>query len=124
LRGPFLEALHAHGSSEKLAVLQSKFAAYLSWSQPFIHHLVAGLDPYVRNVIACNRTENLDRFPVREVIRFPDRYLFEPRLAVLAAAHVKRQVRAELIHAHFFGQSSFATRASGLPFSVRRYSSS
>jgi glycosyltransferase involved in cell wall biosynthesis len=85
----------------RLAVLQSKFAAYLSWSQPFIHHLVTGLDPYVRNIIACNRTENLDRFPVREVIRFPDRYLFEPRLAVLAAAHVKKRFTPDVIHAHF-----------------------
>ena len=47
---------------------------------------MTGLDPYVRNIIACNRTENLDRFPVKEVIRFPDRYLYEPRLAVLVAA--------------------------------------
>lgn|GEM_PF-643302 len=86
---------------ERLAVLQSKFAAYLSWSQPFIHHLVNGLDPHVRNIIACNRTENLDRFPVKEVIRFPDRYLYEPRLAVVAAAHIQRTVQPDLIHAHF-----------------------
>ena len=85
----------------RLAVLQSKFAAYLSWSQPFIHHLVTGLDPHVRNIIACNRTENLDRFPVSEVIRFPDRYLFEPRLAVLAAAHMKKRFNPDVIHAHF-----------------------
>jgi colanic acid/amylovoran biosynthesis glycosyltransferase len=91
----------ANGSEPRLAVLQSKFAAYLSWSQPFIHHLVTGLDPYVRNIIACNRTENLDRFPVKEVIRFPDRYLFEPRLAVLAAANVKKRFSPDLIHAHF-----------------------
>lgn len=89
------------GDAPRLAVLQSKFAAYLAWSQPFIHHLVTGLDPYVRNIIACNRTENLDRFPVREVIRFPDRYLFEPRLAVLAAAHVKKRFAPNVIHAHF-----------------------
>jgi glycosyltransferase involved in cell wall biosynthesis len=82
-------------------VLQSKFAAYLSWSQPFIHHLITGLDPYVRNIIACNRTENLDRFPVKEVIRFPDRYLFEPRLAVLAATTVKKRCAPDVIHAHF-----------------------
>jgi glycosyltransferase involved in cell wall biosynthesis len=92
---------HAGGESSRLAVLQSKFAAYLSWSQPFIHHLVTGLDPHVRNIIACNRTENLDRFPVKEVIRFPDRYLYEPRLAVVAAAHVQKTVQPDLIHAHF-----------------------
>lgn len=92
---------HDGGEHDKLAVLQSKFAAYLSWSQPFIHHLVTGLDPYVRNIIACNRTENLDRFPVKEVVRFPDRYLYEPRLAVVAAAHVQATFRPDLIHAHF-----------------------
>jgi glycosyltransferase involved in cell wall biosynthesis len=91
----------ARGEEPKLAILQSKFAAYLSWSQPFIHHLLAGLDPYVRNIVACNRTENLDRFPVKEVIRFPDRYLFEPRLAVLAAAHMKKRFTPDVIHAHF-----------------------
>jgi glycosyltransferase involved in cell wall biosynthesis len=95
------EPRNARGSEPRLAILQSKFAAYLSWSQPFIHHLVTGLDPYVRNIVACNRTENLDRFPVREVIRFPDRYLFEPRLAVLAAAHVKSRFAPDVIHAHF-----------------------
>jgi glycosyltransferase involved in cell wall biosynthesis len=92
---------HAGGESARLAVLQSKFAAYLSWSQPFIHHLVTALDPHVRNIIACNRTENLDRFPVKEVIRFPDRYLYEPRLAVVAAAHVQKTFQPDLIHAHF-----------------------
>lgn len=92
---------HAGGESARLAVLQSKFAAYLSWSQPFIHHLVTGLDPHVRNIIACNRTENLDRFPVKEVIRFPDRYLYEPRLAVVAAAHMQKTFHPDLIHAHF-----------------------
>ena len=91
----------AGGGSARLAVLQSKFAAYLSWSQPFIHHLVTALDPHVRNIIACNRTENLDRFPVKEVIRFPDRYLYEPRLAVVAAAHVQKTFQPDLIHAHF-----------------------
>lgn len=82
-------------------MLQSKFAAYLSWSQPFIHHLITGLDPHVRNIIACNRTENLDRFPVKEVIRFPDRYLFEPRLAVLAATNLRKRFAPDVIHAHF-----------------------
>jgi glycosyltransferase involved in cell wall biosynthesis len=98
---PLSESESARGGEPKLAVLQSKFAAYLSWSQPFIHQLLAGLDPYVRNIVACNRTENLDRFPVKEVIRFPDRYLFEPRLAVLAAAHVKSRLAPDVIHAHF-----------------------
>jgi hypothetical protein len=98
---PLPESTSARAPEPRLTILQSKFAAYLSWSQPFIHHLVMGLDPYVRNIVACNRTENLDRFPVKEVIRFPDRYLFEPRLAVLAAAHVKSRFAPDVIHAHF-----------------------
>jgi len=101
VRGPLADPDAPRAEEPKLAILQSKFAAYLSWSQPFIHHLLTGLDPYVRNIVACNRTENLDRFPVKEVIRFPDRYLFEPRLAVLAAAHLKKRVTPDVIHAHF-----------------------
>ena len=88
-------------ADKRLTILQSKFAAYLSWSQPFIHHLIRGLDPFVNNVIACNRVENLERFPIGDHIRFPNRYLVEPRLAVLAAQHVKRIFEPDLIHAHF-----------------------
>jgi colanic acid/amylovoran biosynthesis glycosyltransferase len=85
----------------KLTILQSKFAAYLSWSQPFIHHLLTGVGEHVHNVVACNRTENLARFPVDDVIRIPDRYLLEPRLGVLAAQYVKKTWSPDLIHAHF-----------------------
>ena len=101
MRGPLAATQEPRVAEPRLAVLQCKFAAYLSWSQPFIHHLITGLDPYVRNIIACNRTENLDRFPVKEVIRFPDRYLFEPRLAVLAATNLRKRFAPDLIHAHF-----------------------
>ena len=85
----------------RLTVLQSKFAAYLSWSQPFLHHLLAGVGEHVHNVVTCNRTENLDRFPVKDVIRIPDRYLLEPRLGVLAAQYAKETWDPDLIHAHF-----------------------
>jgi colanic acid/amylovoran biosynthesis glycosyltransferase len=85
----------------KLTVLQSKFAAYLSWSQPFLHHLLTGVGEHVHNVVTCNRTENLARFPVKDVIRIPDRYLLEPRLAVLAAQYAKKTWNPDLIHAHF-----------------------
>jgi hypothetical protein len=86
---------------ERLTVLQCKFSAYLSWSQPFIHNLVTGVGRYVDNVVVCNRTENLDRFRVPQVVRFPVRYTTEPRLALLAAAHLERAHRPDLIHAHF-----------------------
>jgi colanic acid/amylovoran biosynthesis glycosyltransferase len=82
-------------------VLQAKFAAYLSWSQPFLHALLSHLDPHVRNVVLCNRTENLHLFPVRHVERLPNRYLVRPRLAVLAASYLRRAWAPDLIHAHF-----------------------
>ena len=88
-------------SEKRLTVLQSKFAAYLSWSQPFLHHLLTGVGEHVHNVVTCNRTENLDRFPVDDVIRIPDRYLLEPRLGVLAAQYAKNTWDPDLIHAHF-----------------------
>jgi len=88
-------------AAPRLTVLQAKFSAYLSWSQPFLHALLSGLDPYVRNVILCNRTENLDRFPVRRVERLPNRYLAKPRLAVLSARYLRRTWNPDLIHAHF-----------------------
>lgn len=85
----------------RLTVLQAKFAAYLSWSQPFLHALISGLDERVGNVIICNRTENLARFPVRSVERIPTRYLVKPRLGVLAASYLRRTWRPDLMHAHF-----------------------
>jgi glycosyltransferase involved in cell wall biosynthesis len=87
--------------AQRLTVLQAKFAAWLSWSQPFLHALVSGLDPHVRNVVLCNRTENLKRFPVRHVERLPTRYLVTPRLAVLAASYLRRTWQPDLLHAHF-----------------------
>jgi glycosyltransferase involved in cell wall biosynthesis len=85
----------------RLTVLQCKFSAYLSWSQPFIHGLLAGVGRDVRNVVLCYRTENLDRFPVEELVRLRARYLTEPRLAPQAADHLRERYRPHLIHAHF-----------------------
>ncbi|MAE95149.1 MAG: hypothetical protein CL910_10855 [Deltaproteobacteria bacterium] len=89
------------GAGPPLTVLQAKFAAYLSWSQPFLHALISGLDERVGNVIVCNRTENLGRFPVRNVERIPTRYLVKPRLGVLAASYLRRTWRPDVMHAHF-----------------------
>lgn len=89
------------GSCDRLTVLQAKFAAYLSWSQPFIHNLVSGVGEHVRNVVICNRTENPDRFPTPSIVRLKTRYLMNPALAVLAAAYVQRAWKPHVIHAHF-----------------------
>jgi glycosyltransferase involved in cell wall biosynthesis len=85
----------------RLTVLQAKFGAWLAWSQPFIHDLVTGVGRSVDNVVVCNRTENLERFPAPRLVRLPVRYVTEPRLALLAAAHLRRAWRPDLIHAHF-----------------------
>jgi colanic acid/amylovoran biosynthesis glycosyltransferase len=95
------ETCARYAEGPRLTVLQAKFSAYLSWSQPFLHALLSNLEPKVRNVILCNRTENLDRFPVRHVERLPNRYLAKPRLAVLAASYLRRTWAPDLIHAHF-----------------------
>ena len=97
-----LDAMDARDASgQQLTVLQAKFSAYLSWSQPFLHSLISRLDDHVRNVIVCNRTENLNRFPVNHVERLPTRYLVEPRLGVLAASYLRRTWQPDVMHAHF-----------------------
>jgi len=87
--------------TDRLTVLQCKFSAYLSWSQPFIHKLLAGVGEEVRNVVLCYRTEHLDRFPVKDLVRLRARYLTEPRLAPQAADYLRDRYRPDLIHAHF-----------------------
>jgi glycosyltransferase involved in cell wall biosynthesis len=85
----------------RLTVLQCKFSVYLSWSQPFIHKLLAAVGDEVRNVILCYRTQHLDRFPVEELVRLRARYLTEPRLAPQAADYLRERYQPDLIHAHF-----------------------
>jgi len=82
-------------------VLQAKFQAWLSWSQPFLHDLVTGLDASFRNVVVCTRAENLERFPVRHLVRLPAHALVQPSHALLAAARLQRDWSPRLIHAHF-----------------------
>lgn len=82
-------------------VLHGKFATYLNWSQPFIHDLITGLAPRVRNVVLCNRTENLDRFPTETIRCIDRRCLREPFHALLAAQEIQRDLRPDLLHAHF-----------------------
>ncbi len=85
----------------RLTVLHGKFAAYLAWSQPFIHHLIVGLERTVDNVVICNRTENLDRFPLPRIQRIDRRYLTEPTRAVVAANHLRLTYHPDVMHAHF-----------------------
>ncbi len=99
--GPGLATSGRNQGAPRLTVLQAKFAAYLSWSQPFLHALISGLDEHVNNVVLCNRTENLNRFPVPNVERVPTRYLVKPRLGVLAASYLRRTWRPDVMHAHF-----------------------
>lgn len=91
----------AASDQRRLTVLQCKFSAYLSWSQPFIHRLLAGVGDDVHNVVVCYRTENLDRFPVEDLVRLRARYLTEPRLAPQASDYLRERYRPDLIHAHF-----------------------
>jgi glycosyltransferase involved in cell wall biosynthesis len=91
----------AASDPRRLTVLQCKFSAYLSWSQPFIHKLFAGVGDDVHNVVVCYRTEHLDRFPVEDLVRLRARYLTEPRLAPQASDYLRERYRPDLIHAHF-----------------------
>ncbi len=86
--------------SRKPTVLQAKFGSWLSWSQPFVHRLVVGLDAHARNIVLCNRTENMHRFPVREICRVPTRYLIDP-LRALRTAQGLRRFQPDVMHAHF-----------------------
>ena len=92
--------MNSETGGERLNVLQCKFSAYLSWSQPFIHKLLEAVGEEVRNVVLCYRTENLDRFPVEDLVRIRARHLTEPRLAPQAADYLRERYRPDLIHAH------------------------
>jgi len=91
----------AASDQQRLTVLQCKFSAYLSWSQPFIHELLSGVGEHVHNVVLCYRTENLERFPVEDLVRLRARHLTEPRLAPQASDYLRKRYRPDLIHAHF-----------------------
>jgi len=85
----------------RLTVIQGKFAAYLSWSQPFIHQLISALGEHLTNVVVCNRTENLDRFPTENIVRFKTRYLVNPTFSVLASSYLLKAWKPQVMHAHF-----------------------
>jgi colanic acid/amylovoran biosynthesis glycosyltransferase len=87
--------------ARELTILHGKFEAYLSWSQPFLHDLIAGLDAHVRNVVLCSRVENLDRFPIAHLCRVAHENLISPARALLTAARLQRDWRPHVLHAHF-----------------------
>lgn len=84
-----------------LTVYQGKLAIYLAWSQPFIYRLLKGLQPHVRQVVLCQRTENLDRFPMPHVERLSIRALFSAPHARRAAARLQEKHHGHVLHAHF-----------------------
>jgi len=94
VRGP-------EGDVRPLCVLHGKFEAYLSWSQPFLHDLIAGLDRHVRNVVLCSRVENLDLFPVAHLCRIAHDHLVSPARALLTSARLQREWQPRVMHAHF-----------------------
>ena len=70
--------------SERL-VLHTKFAAYLGWSQPFLHRLITGLEPSAPGAVLCNRRENRERFPLARHACASTQSLIRPAGAALLA---------------------------------------
>jgi len=87
--------------TDKPIVYQAKTAAFLSWSQPFIYRLIKGVETDVQNVIVCQRTENLDRFPVDAFETLSARILMSPTRAFMAAKRIQETHGGHVIHAHF-----------------------
>ena len=82
-------------------VLHAKFAAYLGWSQPFLHRLLAGLEPEVPGAVLCNRRENRERFPLPRYACATSQALIRPAGAALLAEVLQRAWQPWLLHAHF-----------------------
>jgi glycosyltransferase involved in cell wall biosynthesis len=81
--------------------MHGTFSTYLTWSQPFLHRLLAGLAPHVDNVVLCGRIENLEHFPLRHVIPVRSRSLLQPSEAMIPAAALQRAWRPDVLHGHF-----------------------
>ncbi len=82
-------------------VLHAKFAAYLGWSQPFLHHLVAGLSERYPCAVLTGRRENADRFPLDDYLCVSRKWLLHPSSTWLVATHLERSFAPNLLHAHF-----------------------
>jgi glycosyltransferase involved in cell wall biosynthesis len=83
------------------SVLHGKFSSWLPWHQPFLADLLAGLDGSFRNVVLCNRTENLERFPRPEIVCRKSRALLQPAAAAICAADLHARFAPALLHGHF-----------------------
>jgi glycosyltransferase involved in cell wall biosynthesis len=84
----------------RLTVLHGIFSTYLSWSQPFIYRLLTGLSAHVQNVVICGRTENLEHYPLPNVVTLRARNLLQPAHALVPAASLARAWRPDVIHGH------------------------
>lgn len=82
-------------------VLHGKFSSWLPWHQPFLADLLAGLDASFRNVVLCNRAENLERFPRADVVLRKSRALLQPAAAAICAADLRARYAPALLHGHF-----------------------
>ncbi|MCP3987169.1 MAG: glycosyltransferase family 4 protein [bacterium] len=89
------------GPPERGVVLHAKFAAYLGWSQPFLHRLITGLEPEVPGAVLCNRRENRERFPLARYACTSSQALIRPSGAAILADVLRRSWRPWLLHAHF-----------------------
>jgi glycosyltransferase involved in cell wall biosynthesis len=83
------------------SVLHGKFSSWLPWHQPFLHDLLGGLDASFRNVVLCNRVENLERFPRPEIVCRKSRALLQPAAAAICAEDLRRRFAPALLHGHF-----------------------
>jgi colanic acid/amylovoran biosynthesis glycosyltransferase len=79
-------------------VLHTTFSTYLPWSQPFLYDFLKAMDRHVTGVVLCNRTENLDRFPLPHVYSVPASHLVHPSLGALAAASLCRAWQPRVVH--------------------------
>lgn len=82
-------------------IVHAKFAAYLGWSQPFLHHLVEGLNARYPGVVLTGRRENVDRFPLDDYLCVGRKWLVHPSSTWLVASHLERSFQPNLLHAHF-----------------------
>ena len=82
-------------------VLHAKFAAYLGWSQPFIHELVTRLSERFPSAVITGRRENTDRFPIEDYLCVSRKWLVHPSSAWILATHLRERLAPDLIHAHF-----------------------
>ncbi len=89
------------GTPSPPRVLHAKFAAYLGWSQPFLHRLVSGLARHVPTSVLCGRIENRDRFPVEDYLCVRTRALVFPGTAAVLAGHLRATRNPKVLHAHF-----------------------